>query len=100
MVDREGTHGQVAIKEVTDKSINPHKVIGVTVFFPFIQPITERIGDEESTLGYLCHMGNRWFVTMRWRGNLFYMRRKKAGGKEKEKKPPEALFSNLQIFRI
>jgi hypothetical protein len=59
MVDREGTHGQVAIKEVTDKSINPYKVIGVTVFFPFIQPITERIGDEESTLGYLCHMGEQ-----------------------------------------
>jgi hypothetical protein len=59
MVDREGTHGQVAIKEVTDKNINPHRIVGVTIFFPFIQPITERIDKRESTLGYLCHLGKQ-----------------------------------------
>lgn len=52
-----GLRGELAVKEIIDKNIDPHKVVGVTIFFPFIQPITERIGDEGNPLGYLCNMG-------------------------------------------
>ena len=52
-----GLRGELAVKEIIDKNIDPHEVVGVTIFFPFIQPITERIGDGGNPLGYLCNMG-------------------------------------------
>jgi hypothetical protein len=53
----DGLCGEVAVKELIDKNMNPNEVVGVTIFFPFIQPITGRAGDEGNPLGYLCNMG-------------------------------------------
>lgn len=51
---KSGPNLNIAVREVMDKTADPHQIVGVTIFFPLIHPVIESLGEEDHPLGYLC----------------------------------------------